>query len=60
MKTKCECGGYILGFFNTRTMEQGYRCQKCGRYHEIKPLRIVRGCDYEEAILARQDEQWED
>lgn len=60
MKTKCECGGYILGFFNTRTMEQGYRCQKCGRYHEIEPLRIVRGIDYEGMILARQDEQWED
>ena len=60
MKTKCECGGYILGFFNTQTMEQGYRCQKCGRYHEIEPLRIVRGPDYEGMILARQDEQWED
>lgn len=60
MKTRCECGGYILGFVNTRTMEEGYRCTKCGRYHEIKALRIVRGRDYEDAILARQEEQWED
>lgn len=55
MFTKCACGGYIFPFVDTVKKTEGRKCNKCGNYAELKNLYFNPGIDYEEMILARQE-----
>ena len=56
MFSKCACGGIIFPFVDTERKTEGRKCDKCGIYLELKNFHFKSGIDYEEMILARQEE----
>ena len=56
MFTKCACGGYVFPFVDTQRKTEGRKCNKCGKYAEIKHFHYKPGMDYEALILSRQEE----
>ena len=53
---KCACGGWIFPFVNDKTRVEGQICNKCGTILEIKAVDLGLQMDYEELILARQED----
>ena len=53
---KCTCGGWIFPFVNTMAQVEGRKCSKCGAIIDISAVDLGLQLDYEELILARNDD----
>ena len=56
MFEKCSCGGWIFPFVNTTARVEGRKCSKCRIIVDISAIDLGAQLDYEELILARDED----
>ena len=60
MKNCPKCNLPLLGYVHSNGKEEGKMCLKCKRLFDIKQVQPLNtNVDYEELILARQEELYE-
>ena len=55
---KCSCGGWIFPFVNTTSLVEGRKCSKCGTIFDIRAIDLGPALDYEDLILARDEDDY--
>ena len=56
MFEKCYCGGWIFPFVSPASGVEGRKCSKCGAIVDITAIDLGPQMDYEDLILARNDD----